>query len=203
MSNTESILIEVNVYEKNLQLLIAEYERVHSNYINALRTKNIVESKVLLEKIKSLNQEIQSLTSEITNKINQMNEENIQERYKDEIGKKKDDLNSLNNKMRVDETRINNLLDDTIDLDGHNETLRLQHKSSMYYMSFYIIIFMIILILLVRMFISTEADPLENIALFLGILFLLYYFRDIIISSFTLPSFIKYDSTSFLYRMLN
>ena len=196
---TESPVTEFTIYEKNLQLLLAEYERVHSNYINSLRAKNITESSLLLEKIQSLNQQIQSLSLDMSNKIH------VKGEYTDDIDKKKDELNTLHNKMIVDETKIKNLLNDTIDLDGQNETLRLQHKSSMYYNSFYIIIIILISILIFRIFISTEADPLENILLILAIVLLLYIFwsniksalHDIVITN------MHYDSSSFLYRMLN
>jgi septal ring factor EnvC (AmiA/AmiB activator) len=73
---TEIILVEVSVYEKNLKELVAEYERIHVNYISRLREKNMQDAKRFLLQLESMNQEIQLLTEEISQKIKQITQEN-------------------------------------------------------------------------------------------------------------------------------
>ena len=74
--STEIILVEVSVYEKNLKELLAEYERMHANYVSSLRDKNMADANRLLLQLESMNQEIQLLTEEISQKIKQINQEN-------------------------------------------------------------------------------------------------------------------------------
>jgi len=207
-TNTEIILVEVRVYEKNLKELLSEYQRLHASYINVLREKNITESKRLLLQLESLNQEIQLLAEEISQRIKKINVNKEYGTYKSDIVKKKGDLNTLVNKMSIDETNIKKLLYDTIDLDGKNETLRVQQKSSIYYISFYTLVTMVLIFLSFRMFSTTEADPIENVVLFLAILAVVYLGWMTFSSwgSFVVDSAqnnLTYDSSSLLYRMLN
>uniref|UniRef100_A0A6C0II14 Uncharacterized protein n=1 Tax=viral metagenome TaxID=1070528 RepID=A0A6C0II14_9ZZZZ len=205
---TEIILVELNVYEKNLNSLLASYESMHANYLNSARSGNIGESKALLTKLESLNQEIQLLSLEISNKINSINDKNDYGKYKDSISQKKTDLNTLNDKLMVDEKNIKDLMFDTIDLDGKNENLRVEHKSNIYYILFYGVVLILIIVYIMRMFSSSEVDPLENIMLFLGILLLIYTCWAIIINGVssltdTAKNNFNYDSSSLLYRMVN
>jgi len=206
--STEIILVEVNVYEKNLKELIAKYEDIHANYVASLKNKNMADANRLLLQLESMNQEIQLLSQEISQKIQRINQENKYGDYKNTIQQKSDDLNRVYNKMVEDEKQINDLLHETDDLDGKNESLRLQQKSSLYYIYFAIIIIVIISLLFIKFAMSTEQDPIENILLLLGILLLLY------LSWNTISRFVSgigsvanknyyYDSSSFVYRLLN
>jgi hypothetical protein len=206
--STEIILVEVSVYEKNLKELLSEYERIHANYISSLRDKNMADAKRLLLQLESMNQEIQLLTEEISQKIKQINQENKFGGYKDAVQTKKNDLNSLNSKMVADETHIKKLLHDTIDLDGKNESLRLQQTSSMYYIYFAILVVIFLSILMFRFSSSTESDRIENIVFFLAILLIIYFCWTTIFGLGTslvssASNNINYDSSSLMYRMLN
>ena len=206
--STEIILVEVSVYEKNLKELLSEYERIHTNYINSLRNKNMVDSKRILLQLESMNQEIKLLSEEISQRINLINQKNEFGNYKNAVQNKKNDLISLNSKMIADETHIKKLLQDSIDLDGKNESLRLQQKTSLYYIYFTIICVICLSVLFFKFYISTESDPIENIVLFLAIVLIVYFFQATIFGWATsLVSFasnnINYDSSSLMYRMLN
>jgi len=173
--STEIILVEVNVYEKNLKELIAEYERINTNYISSLKNKNMEDANRLLVQLESMNQEIQLLSQEISQKIQKINQENKYGNYKNTIQQKSDELNRVYSKMVEDEKHINSVLHDMIDLDGKNESLRLQQKTSLYYIYFAIIVIAIISLLFVKFSMSTEQHPIENTLLILGILLLLYF----------------------------
>lgn len=206
--STEIILVEVSVYEKNLKELLSEYERIHTNYINSLRNKNMVDSKRILLQLESMNQEIKLLSEEISQRINLINQKNEFGNYKNAVQNKKNDLISLNSKMIADETHIKKLLQDSIDLDGKNESLRLQQKTSLYYIYFTIICVICLSVLFFKFYSSTESDPIENIVFFLAIVLMVYFFRATIFGWATsLVSFasnnINYDSSSLMYRMLN
>lgn len=206
--STEIILVEVSVYEKNLKELLSEYERIHANYVSSLRDKNMTDAKRLLLQLESMNQEIQLLTEEISQKIKQINQENKFGGYKDAVQTKKNDLNALNSKMVADETQIKKLLHDTIDLDGKNESLRLQQKTSMYYIYFSILVVIFLSILMFRFSGSGESDRTENIVFFLAIILIVYScwatisgWSTSLVSSAS--NNINYDSSSLMYRMLN
>lgn len=202
---TEIIQVELNVYEKNLNLLLAEYKTLHEKYVNSIKQKNSGESTTLLSKLDSMNQQIQLLSSEIISKIEQINSNNQYGKYKGDIVKKKAELNNLNSKMNADEAKIKQLMHDMIDLDGKNETMRVKHKASIYFIFFYILFIGILIYLCFRMINSSQADPLENILLVLAILLLIYIFWSKIMGgvSSIAETNITYDSSSFLYRMLN
>jgi hypothetical protein len=205
--STEIILVEVSVYEKNLKELLSEYERIHANYISSLRDKNMTDAQRLLLQLESMNQEIQLLTEEISQKIKQINQENKFGGYKDAVQTKKNDLNALNSKMVADETQIKKLLHDTIDLDGKNESLRLQQNSSMYYIYFSILLVIFLSILMFKFSGSGESDRIENIVFFLAILLIIYFSYTTIFGWGTYlvssSNNINYDSSSLMYRMLN
>ena len=206
--STEIILVEVSVYEKNLKELLAEYERMHANYVSSLRDKNMADANRLLLQLESMNQEIQLLTEEISQKIKQINQENKFGGYKDAVQTKKNDLNALNNKMVADEAHIKKLLHDTIDLDGKNESLRLQQTSSMYYIYFSILVVIFLSILMSRFSGSGESDRIENIVFFLAIILIVYVCWSTIFGLGTslvssASNNINYDSSSLMYRMLN
>jgi len=175
-------MAELDIYEKNLSKMISDYETIHANYTNSLRLKNSVESKNLLLKLNSLNQEILFLIEEISHKIDQTNKNAKNNEF---IYKKLSDLNALSSKMHLEETKVNALLNETVNLDGKNETLRLQTKSSMYYNTAYLIIIIILGVLFIRMIVSTESDPIENIVLLLGLVWLFYTFRATLIGWFS------------------
>ncbi len=203
---TEIVLVELNVYEKNLNELIAEYERIHANYVSSLQSNNTADANRLLLQLESMNQEIQLLSQEIAQKIQRINQENKYGTYTKATQEKRVDVNRVYNKMLEDEKRIKELLDETHDLDGKNETLRLQQKSSLYSIYVAVLVFIIISILFFKFVLSIEQDPIENILLFLGI-FLLFYFSWTTISRWVSAigsvANKNYDSSSFMYRLLN
>jgi hypothetical protein len=173
--DTEIILVEVSVYEKNLKELLSEYERIRTNYVASLQANNTADTKRILLQLESMNQEIQLLATEISDKIKKINEENKYDNYKSAVQTKKDDLNNLNNKMTADEIQIKQLLHDMIDLNGKNETLRLQQKANIHYIYFGIIFLIFLSILYFRLVVSTEQSPIENIVFFLAIVLLIYF----------------------------
>jgi len=207
-ARTEIILVEIKVYEKDLQELASEYERIHANYISSLREKNSTETKRLLLQLDNLNQEIQLLAEEIAQRIKKINTDNDFGDYKDTIVKKKSDLNTLVNKLTVDETKIKRLLHDTIDLDGKNETLRIQQKTSTYYLFLYALLSILLIYLSLRMFTITEIGLIENIVLIIAVLAIIYL-GWVLISGWWAAAVtaaknnLEYDSSSVLYRMLN
>ena len=110
--------------------------------------------------------------------------------------------------MVADEKHINSVLHDANDLDGKNDSLRLQQKTSLYYIYFAIIVITIISLLFVKFAMSTEQDPRENILLILGILLLLYFSwntisRWISVVETVTKNNLSYDSSSLMYRILN
>ena len=178
--STDIIFVGLNVYEKNLAKLLVDYEAVHTKYIEGLKQNPTSGGKVYLIQLDNLNKEILALVEEINQNVSKINSDDKFGKYKDDIIKKKSELNALNNKLVNDETIIKDLMYDTIDLDGKNETFRLQHKSSIYTIFFYIIFLFYLGYLLTRMFASAESDPIENKILALAILVLIYNFWNAI-----------------------
>lgn len=178
--STDIIFVGLNVYEKNLAKLLVDYEAVHTKYIEGLRQNPTSGGKVYLVELENLNKEILALVEEINQNVSKINSDDKYGKYKDDIIKKKSELNALNNKLVNDETIIKDLMYDTIDLDGKNETFRLQHKASIYTIFFYIIFLFYLGYLLTRMFASAESDPIENKILALAILVLIYNFWNAI-----------------------
>ena len=176
--NTEIIFVELNIYEKNLSQLIEKYQSVHNNYTNSLRQNNKVEASILLKQLDSLNQEILMLLDDIGKRIEKINNDKKYSKYKNDIMKKRSDLNTLNDKMVSDEKKIKEIMFDLIDLDGKNETFKLEHKSSVYYIFFYMLVIVIICIVLFKTISSVEPNRIETLILCLAIIVLLYQFRN-------------------------
>ena len=197
-------MTELYIYEKNLSQMISEYEKLYANYLNSVRLEKNggPPAATALLKLSSLNQDIVFLLEEIFHKINNNNSNN--KKYKDEKSKKRDDLNVLNDKMRADEAKINALLNNTISLDGKNETLRLKTKSSMYYNTINVILIVILCILFARVITSSETDLTETVVLLLGLIWLFYSYRVYIISWLSyIKDFIGNITYSLLYRLLD
>ena len=199
---------EMTLYENNLNQLLAKYEKIHANYITSIEEKQTDESTKLLLQLESLNKEIMLVIDEINKKVNKNDN-------KDEVKKIKSNLFSLNNKLQADEKKINGLLQETNYLHGANATLRLRHKSIVYYMSFYIIVIVVLFILFLKMMASgtstasastasastastasastasastasgTDSDLKETLLLILAIFFILYIFRSTIFGWFS------------------
>jgi len=178
--STDIIFVGLNVYEKNLAKLLVDYETVHTKYIEGLKQNPTSGGKVYLVELESLNKEILALIDEINQNVTKLNSDDKYGKYKDDIIKKKNDLNALNTKLVNDESIIKDLMYDTIDLDGKNETFRLEHKASIYTIFFYIVFLFYLSYLLTRMFSSAEPDPIENKILVLAILVLIYNFWNLI-----------------------
>jgi hypothetical protein len=176
--NTEIIFVELNIYEKNLSQLVEKYQSVHNNYTNSLRQKNKVEASILLKQLDSLNQEILMLLDDIGKRIEKINNDKKYSNYKNDIMKKRSDLNTLNDKMVSDEKKIKELMFDLIDLDGKNETFKLEHKSSVYYIFLYMLIIIILCIVMFKTISSVEPNRIETLILCLAIIVLLYQFRN-------------------------
>lgn len=202
---------ELSIYEKNLSQMLDNYEKAHTKYINELRMNTTTtlqggyapltpQLKATASAIASLNQEIMFLIEEISSKINKINITSVNA---DIIDKKKTIINELNNKMRIDGEKINALLNDTIYLDGKNESILLQQKSSLYYLIFNTIIVIILGILFIRIIGSSETGSSETILLLLGVGWLFYTFRDTIMSWFySITSYLSDTRSSLLANVL-
>ena len=195
---------ELSIYEKNLSQLLDNYEKARVKYINDLRIQKGGGAPATVSAMASLNQEIMFLMEEISSKKNKINNDSANTKYADEIDKKKSIINVLNAKMRVDGAKINALLNDTINLDGKNESIRLQQKTNLYYLTFYTIFIIILGVLFIRIISSSETDLNETVLLLLGLVWLFYTFRDTIIGSiYSIISYLGDTSYSWLARILN
>ena len=195
---------ELSIYEKNLSQLLDNYEKARVKYINDLRIQKGGGAPATVSAMASLNQEIMFLMEEISSKINKINNDSANTKYADEIDKKKSIINVLNAKMRVDGAKINALLNDTINLDGKNESIRLQQKTNLYYLTFYTIFIIILGVLFIRIISSSETDLNETVLLLLGLVWLFYTFRDTIIGYiYSIISYLGDTSYSWLARILN
>ena len=219
---------ELNIYENNLSKLLDNYEKAQKKYINDLRlaqggaapaTASAIAGGAApltpqtsqggaapatasaIAAMASLNQEITFLLEEISSKINKINQTSANA---DVIAKKKAVINDLNSKMRDDGDKINALLNDTVNLDGKNESIRLQTKTSLYYLTFYTIIIIIIGILFVRIMANSETSLNETILLVLAIALVVYQFKDRIKDWFdSIRTYLGDGSYSWLARMIN
>jgi hypothetical protein len=178
-TTTERTLIGLNVYDEHLSQLITKYKEAHALYINQT---GVEERKKQLIRLSDLNNDIMSLIGEITKKINNIKSESKTGTYINTINTKEKDLSDLNARMSVDKKKINDLVHDLISLDGSNDVLRIQHKSSIYIMFLYIVIVILIVFLGFKISVSSETSYTENVTFFLATLFVFYNFRQIFLS---------------------
>jgi hypothetical protein len=179
---TEVIFVELKLYETNLTKLVTTYEIAHQNYLDSISQKNIDASKIYLNQMNDLNQEIMLLMGEISQNITKLNNDDKYTKYKSEIAQKTTDLNALYQKMQVDEQTIKGLMHDLIDLDGKNQTYQLQHAMNRSHITFYLILLWVIIYVFIRLSAAiitggTEPIPYETTILFLaiGVLVVLYW----------------------------
>ena len=200
---------ELSIYENNLSKLLDNYEKAQTKYINDLRMTYPQTSRggaapataSAIAAMTSLNQQIIFLLEEISSKINKLNQTSVNA---DVIAEKKAVINDLNSKMRDDGDKINALLNDTVNLDGKNESIRLQTKTSLYYLTFYTIFIIIIGILFVRIIANSEIGLNETMLLILAIAFVVYQFKETIMSWFdSIRTYLGDASYSWLARIIN
>ena len=197
---------ELSIYENNLSKLLDNYEKAQTKYINDLRITTsqggaAPATASAIAAMASLNQQITFLLEEISSKINKLNQTSDNA---DLIAKKKSVINDLNSKMRDDGDKINALLNDTVNLDGKNESIRLQTKTTLYYLTFYTITIVIIGILFVRIITNSETSLNETILLILAIALVVYQFRETIMRWFnSMRTYLGDASYSWLARMIN
>jgi hypothetical protein len=175
---TEVIFVELKLYETNLSKLLTTYEITHQNYLDSVTQKNVDASKTYLSQLNDLNQEILLLMAEVSQNITKINNDDKYAKYKTEITQKSTDLNTLYQKMQVDEKTIKGLMSDLFDLDGKNQTFQLQHTANRSYIIFYLILLGLIIYVFIRLSVSTlnESIPYETPILCLAILFLVFFY---------------------------
>jgi hypothetical protein len=192
---TEVINVDLKLYETNLAKLLTTYEIAHKNYLDSVTQKQTDASKKYLIQLNDLNIEILSLMTEISQNITKLNNDEKYAKHKTDIMQKINNLNTLNDKMRVDETKIKGLMHELIDLDGKNQFFQLQIKSNRYYIILYFITIIFLIFFFMRLSNLTETGIFETLVMLLTThFFVVFYWTNI--SKWATSVFTKISNTT-------
>ena len=137
MNETPSI-VEIKSLEKEVQMLLAQYNDTQANYIAQAQKGFSQTTNASLALMKEINNKIISLLSIIKYKISIIYPKGISNQNVVSMNNK--NLIDISNKLHAEKKEIQKSIDEYNSLDAENKNLTLQAKSNYYIYMFYLII---------------------------------------------------------------
>ena len=188
MNETPSI-VEIKSLEKEVQMLLAQYNDTQANYIAQAQKGFSQTTNASLALMKEINNKIISLLSIIKYKISIIYPKGISNQNVVRMNNK--NLIDISNKLHAEQKEIQKSIDEYNSLDAENKNLTLQAKSNYYIYMFYLIISIIFGIYILKVYsVDGGNDTIDMIILILAILLLVYHL---------LGPFIDYGTNSIQY----
>jgi hypothetical protein len=188
MNETPSI-VEIKSLEKEVQMLLAQYNDTQANYIAQAQKGFSQTNNTNLQLMKEINNKIISLLSIIKYKISIIYPKGISNQ--NVVRMNNQSLLDISNKLHAEQKEIQKSIDEYNDLDGQNKHLTLQTKSTYYMYMFYLIISIIFGLYVLKIYtVDYGYDTIDTIILILAIILLVYHL---------FPSFINYGTNSVQY----
>jgi hypothetical protein len=168
-------IVEIKSLEKELKMLLAQYNDTQTNYIAQAQKGFSQTSTSTLKLMKELNNKIISLLSIIKYKTSLIYPKGITNQTAVSINNT--NLVELSNKLRGEQKEIQKTINEYNNLDGENNNLSLQAKSGYYTYMFYMIISIIFGVYIIKIYsMDSGYDTIDMIMLILAILLLVYHF---------------------------
>lgn len=188
MNETPSI-VEIKSLEKEVQMLLAQYNDTQANYIAQAQKGFSQTTNASLALMKEINNKIISLLSIIKYKISIIYPKGISNQNVVRMNNKS--LIDISNKLHAEQKEIQKTIDEYNSLDGENKHLTLQVNSNYYIYMFYLIISIIFGIYILKIYsVDGGNDTIDMIMLILATLLLVYHF---------LGTFVNYGTNSIQY----
>lgn len=171
MSDTS--LVEIKSLEKEVQLLLTQYESVEKQINTDIENKvsfSSIQKNVQLAK--EINDKLLTLLSIIKNKINIIYPKGITNQ--NVVRMNNPNLNKIANKLNKDQSKLQQLINEYNSLDGKNNVLTLQLNSFYYEYLFYFVIVIILLIYTFKFY--GQYEIVDMVIVICGIVLLLYHF---------------------------
>lgn len=192
MNETPSI-VEIKSLEKEVQMLLAQYNDTQANYIAQSQKGFSQTTNASLALMKEINNKIISLLSIIKYKISIIYPKGISNQNVVRMNNKS--LIDISNKLHAEQKEIQKTIDEYNSLDGENKHLTLQAKSTYYIYMFYLIISIIFGIYILKIYsVDGGNDTIDMIMLILATLLLVYHF---------LGPLVNYGTNSIQYIIRN
>lgn len=188
MNETPSI-VEIKSLEKEVQMLLAQYNDTQANYIAQAQKGFSQTTNASLALMKEINNKILSLLSIIKYKISIIYPKGISNQNVVRMNNK--NLIDISNQLHAEQKEIQKSIDEYNSLDGENKHLTLQANSNYYIYMFYLIISIIFGIYILKVYsVDGGNDTIDMIMLVLAILLIIYHF---------VGPFINYGTNSIQY----
>lgn len=195
MNETPSI-VEIKSLEKEVQMLLAQYNDTQANYIAQAQKGFSQTTYASLALMKEINNKIISLLSIIKYKLAIIYPKGISNQNVVIMNNK--NLIDISNKLHAEQKEIQKSIDEYNSLDGENKHLTLQANSNYYIYMFYLIISIIFGIYILKIYsVDGGNDTIDMIILILAIFLLVYHY---------IGPFVNYGTNSIQYiirRIIN
>jgi hypothetical protein len=167
-------IVNIKTQEKEIEVLLNEYNKINSNFINNLKKGFKNKSSQDLSKMSDINDRIISLLSSVRQEISTIYPKGIANQSAVTLNLQKVQL--LDAKLKKNEKELQNMMAKELVLDGQYDSSNIQVYSYKYHYMFYFIVAIIIAWLLYRVFSTNESDTIETVILVTGIIVIFYHF---------------------------
>jgi len=177
-NNNTTSLVEIKTLEKEVDMLIAQYNQMHAQVIvDVQKGTSDVQANLNLniKLMKVINDKILTLLSLIKNKTTSLYPEGIHNHHVIRMNNKH--LRDISKKLAAQQYEVSHFVKDNDTLDGKNKSLTLQLVSNYYHYLFYFIILLLLFLYAFNMYgILANYDSVDIIILICASLLLVYHF---------------------------
>lgn len=168
-------IVNIKTQEKEIELLLAEFKKIHASYIYNLNKGFRDKTSQDLNTMSVLNDKIISLLSSVRQEIATIYPKGIENQSAVSLNIKK--VKSLDAKLKQNEKELIKMMEAEMALDGKYDSSTLDVYSYKYHYLFYFIVALIISWLLYRVFSTNDSDDkIETVILVSAIIILFYHF---------------------------
>ncbi len=172
MSISESISKSKSDYDNTIQKLISQYGIAQSAYISNLDKNDITQSNIYLKQMTDINSNMSLFANKYSGMIGNDSVYTATPKY---ISNKE-----ITNEVNYYINGVKKLKEKNTEIDAINESLDLERNMFSMYSIGYLIIITILVFLFFSRINSGSVDTLETFILYLSIIILLFYNRDVL-----------------------
>jgi len=173
MEKHNPTIVKIKRLEKEVELLLAEYQDTNNNYIRNLTNDLNQQASTDASILESLNKQIIILLSTINSEIKGIYPKGINNQ--DLVKLNSNTIKTLSEQLKNDQIKLEKMLQNRSDLDGKYNNTTINLKSNKYHYMFYFLLIIIIIVLVYKVISSDDSNISETIILILTIILLFYH----------------------------
>ena len=203
MTDNKSSVVEIKSLEKELQMLLAQYNDEQTNYLQ-VESSGQKNNQSSSNNLMDINNKIKDLLSRIQTKTSEMYPYGITNQSS--VLMNNANLNKIASKLKVDGKKLQSSIDEYNSLEGENSVLKLQMNSHYYEYMFYIISGIIIGIYVLKVYTIPSENlsiySIENVLLIIAIILLIYHSYNYLFNITSRIVDYTVEKTNNLYNLL-